>query len=48
MGKNCILDYLFESLFAQSEQSDFPLRGITSTFEVRQLSQRPFIFASSD
>jgi len=43
MGKNCILDYLFESLFAQSEQSDFPLREITSTFEARQLSHSPFI-----
>ena len=43
MSKNCFLDYLFESLFAQFEQSDFPFTGITSTFEVRQLSHSPFI-----
>jgi len=43
MSKNCIFDYLFESLFAQSEQSDFPLMGITSTFEFKQLSHSPFI-----
>jgi hypothetical protein len=43
MSKNCVLPYLFESLFAQAEQIVFPFTNFTSMLEVRHISQRPFM-----